>query len=211
MPWWDEEYDADSGDLFQSSMWDADAMGGNGVGDDNCVVDGAFANLTVYIGPALTDSPEGYCLQRAWDSSVLPHMVTGNIETCTRHNDYYNFFNCMVAYSTSPHVAGHNSTGGMMSDIYASAGDPMFFMHHNYVDRMWWNWQIANASSRMYDVSGNAWNFTYLKEAGTVLPASLNPNTTLDYVIEVADIVPNVTIETVMNIQGGYLCYEYDY
>lgn len=98
-----------------------------------------------------------------------------------------------------------------MSDIYASAGDPMFFMHHNYIDRMWWNWQVANASSRMFDVSGNNFNTTFLEETNAVLPASVAQNTTLDYVITVADIIPSVTIETVMNIQGGYLCYEYDY
>ena len=76
---------------------------------------------------------------------------------------------------------------------------------------MWWKWQIANSSSRMFDMSGSAWNFTYIAEEGAVLPSDLNPNTTLDYVLTVADILPDIKIEKVMNIQGGELCYQYDY
>lgn len=97
-----------------------------------------------------------------------------------------------------------------MSDIYASAGDPMFYMHHNYIDRVWWKWQTANASSRLTDMSGNAWNMTTLAVNNVVLPAS-EWNTTLDYTLAVADVIPSVPISEVMNAQGGYLCYEYDY
>ena len=46
LPWWDEAKDADTGNAFSSTMWSADAFGGNGTGSDLCVVDGAFANYT---------------------------------------------------------------------------------------------------------------------------------------------------------------------
>lgn len=84
-------------------------------------------------------------------------------------------------------------------------------MHHNYIDRLWWKWQTANASSRLYDVSGNAFNYTFLEETGVTLPSSINQNTTLDYALTSAGIIPDAKVEQVMNAQGGYLCYEYDY
>ncbi|KAF3769370.1 hypothetical protein M406DRAFT_65644 [Cryphonectria parasitica EP155] len=235
IPWWDEELDANAGDLFRSNMWSADAFGTNGVVDlDDCVIDGAFANMTEHIGPGLDDTE--YCFTRSWTSDYIQWMTTANIETCTQHNDYYTFMNCMVEFTTSPHVAGHNSSGGIvstwsyptvyspspdqshfywalafMADIMASPGDPVFFLHHGHIDRMWWNWQTANASSRLFDMSGNAFNYTYLEEHGTTLPSGINPNTTLNYTLNVANILPDIPIEQVMNAQGGLLCYEYDY
>lgn len=93
-----------------------------------------------------------------------------------------------------------------MADIDSSPGDPMFFLHHNYIDRYWWNWQQANASSRLWAMAGNTVN-----ETANVEPATGWVNATLAYELSMYDIIPNVTIESVMNIQGGYLCYEYDY
>ncbi|KAH8647224.1 hypothetical protein BX600DRAFT_484524 [Xylariales sp. PMI_506] len=209
MTWWDEAKDADAGALFQSDMWAADAFGGNGTGSDHCVIDGAFANYTVHIGPMLENTD--YCFDRDWDTSFLPQIRSESVQNCTQHNDYYRFFNCMVDTDYSPHVNGHSSVGGLMADIDSSPGDPAFFAHHTYIDRLWWQWQQANASARLYAMDGNALNVTYLELAGDVPPAGGWPNTTLDYVLNVYDILPDVEIREVMNAQGGLLCYEYDY
>ena len=123
MAWWDEELDANAGDMFRSEMWDSDAFGGNGVGDDNCLIDGAFANTTEYMGPGLANTPSGYCLDRDWTSQYIQYSTTENIETCTKYGDYYSFMNCMVATYTSPHVAGHNASGGIVSVIVAYPSD----------------------------------------------------------------------------------------
>lgn len=96
-----------------------------------------------------------------------------------------------------------------MGDKDTSPGDPVFFLHHYYIDRLWWQWQTANPDSRMYDMSGSVFNETYLEVEGITAPAA--STTTLDYVLNVADILDDVTIEDVMNAQNGLLCYEYDY
>ncbi|TGO18396.1 hypothetical protein BTUL_0010g00660 [Botrytis tulipae] len=119
-----------------------------------------------------------YCFFRAFDLTQVQYCTSEKAEECTQYNDYYSFFNCMVIYPTSPHVTGH-AVGGMMADIDCSAGDPAFFMHHNYVDRMWWQWQQANVTSRMFDISGNSLNETYLAEQDDVAPAAGWPQTTL--------------------------------
>ncbi|KAF7893779.1 hypothetical protein EAF00_007293 [Botryotinia globosa] len=209
MIWWDEAKDADAGDSFQSDMWTAEYFGSTNLDENACVIDGAFANTTEHIGSLLENTD--YCFFRAFDLTQVQYCTSEKVAECTQYNDYYSFFNCMVIYPTSPHVARHAVVGGMMADIDCSAGDPAFFMHHSYVDRMWWQWQQANATSRMFDISGNSLDETYLAEQGDVAPAAGWPQTTLEYTHTTADIFPDVQIYDVVNIQGGYLCYEHDY
>lgn len=230
MPWWDEAKDADTGNAFSSTMWSADAFGGNGTGSDLCVVDGAFANYTEDIGPGLANTE--YCLDRAWDNDwAVETASSASIKNCTRHNDYEAFWECMVD-AKSTHKGIHTAVGGLVSRIAimkhsheyntnpctffsqmgdkdTSPGDPIFFLHHNYVDRIWWQWQTANPDSRMYDMSGTTFNTTYLTAEGIDAPATATAG--LDYILNIADILPDVTIEEVMNVQNGLLCYDYDY
>lgn len=93
-----------------------------------------------------------------------------------------------------------------MADIDSSPGEPAFFLHHNYIDRLWWKWQEADSANRLYAIGGPTVNITL-----NVEPATGWTNATLDYVLSSYGLLPNTTIETVMNIQGGYLCYRYDY
>lgn len=110
MTWWDETKDADSGNFFQSEMWDADAFGGNGTGWDNCVADGAFANYTEHIGPGLQNTPDGFCLRRNWEPSLgylgATSEVIAEVMSAKNFEEYdyknYNF----------PHSYGHIAVGG---------------------------------------------------------------------------------------------------
>ena len=42
-----------------------------------------------------------------------------------------------------------------MSNVYSSPGDPLFYMHHTYLDKLWWQWQNGNLSARLTDISGS--------------------------------------------------------
>lgn len=112
MPWWDEALDADTGNAFRSEMWSAEALGTNGTGADNCVVDGAFANYTEHIGPALENTE--YCLDRAWDNAwAVKTASSASVQNCTQHNDYYAFYKCMVD-DVSTHKGIHTAVGGLV-------------------------------------------------------------------------------------------------
>jgi tyrosinase len=89
-----------------------------------------------------------------------------------------------------------------MTDVDSSPRDPVFYLHHNYVDRLYWQWQQINATERLHLVSGN----TTITESADGWKAM-----TLDYEMNMYGIVDNVTIGDVTNIQGGYLCYEFEY
>jgi tyrosinase len=41
-----------------------------------------------------------------------------------------------------------------MQNPVSSPGDPLFYLHHTWLDKVWWDWQNLNISSRLYDISG---------------------------------------------------------
>ncbi|KAL1611680.1 hypothetical protein SLS59_000399 [Nothophoma quercina] len=42
------------------------------------------------------------------------------------------------------HAAGHFSIGGDAGDIFSSPVDPVFFLHHTMLDRVYWIWQALH-------------------------------------------------------------------
>lgn len=105
-----------------------------------------------------------------------------------------------------------------MQDPVLSPGDPVFFLHHTNLDRLWWEWQSANLTYRLTDMGGqntpteafnaaNNWdapgaNFTdYSGDPGNV--------TTLTHILSMYEMIENVTIADVMDIGGDVTCAEY--
>lgn len=43
-----------------------------------------------------------------------------------------------------PHGGVHGRTGGQMSSVARAGFDPIFYLHHCNVDRLWWNWQQSH-------------------------------------------------------------------
>lgn len=123
----------------------------------------------------------------------------------------------------------------MDGNSITSPGDPLFFTHHGFVEKMWWDWQARNLSARLVDINGpNAQSLELgflefpggiAEEAasqgwGSPSPAMLaitpDPQkgdkgnvTTLNHVMSSLGIIPDATVRDVMDIQGGYLCYQY--
>lgn len=80
--------------------------------------------------------------------------------------------------------------------------DPIFYLHHANLDRVWWSWQKLNLSARLTDIGGPIHIMDYGNTAGG--------NVTLSFPLSVGVNAPNVTIADVMDIHGGTLCYDYD-
>jgi tyrosinase len=105
------------------------------------------------------------------------------------------------------HALGHNAIGGgVMNDIYSSPGDPAFFLHHHFVNRIWRLWQNQNPGARLNAIGGY-----------TTSPCEDHQQTSgcqttgLNYVLSSLNFYPSVTVSQVMNTLGGFLCYKYDY
>jgi tyrosinase len=95
---------------------------------------------------------------------------------------------------------------GQMGDLYASPSDPIFFMHHANLDRVWWSWQALNLSARLTDISGPINLMDYSNAQGG--------NVTLSFPISLGVSAPNITVGDVVDISGGggdgIMCYVYD-
>lgn len=105
------------------------------------------------------------------------------------------------------HGLGHNAIGGdVMNDVYASPGDPTFFLHHAMVNRDWWVWQQALPAKRTFAVGGY-----------TTTPCEQQQQTDgcvktgLNYTLSSLGFYPSILGKQIMNTQGNFLCYVYDY
>ncbi|KAB5566335.1 hypothetical protein GE09DRAFT_1106350 [Coniochaeta sp. 2T2.1] len=193
MPWWDES--KDSADFTASPLFIPQAFGPipkkGPNGEETCLTSG-FA-ITIHIGPGggLSDR----CLARALDDTLVASCNDDFSNYCNSYTTYAEMEPCA---ERGPHAYCHNGIGGAMADVASSPGDPIFFMHHSYVDRQWRLWQNGDPA-RLSEVGGNT--------AGD----GSGPPLTLDYVLTSMGLREDATVADVMDIQGGYLCYQYSY
>lgn len=101
----------------------------------------------------------------------------------------------------------------------ASPSDPLFFLHHTNLDRLWWNWQQVAPDTRTYEIGEieNVPILSFLLENEFVYPTELLKEsgdtpwniTTLNHNLWMVDLLPNVTIADVMDLGGDTICAEY--
>lgn len=83
-----------------------------------------------------------------------------------------------------------------MGNVPASPGDPVFFLHHAFVDRMWRKWQVKD-DSRLRQINGCA-------------TSDCQPMT-LDTKLSSNGLREDVTIGDILDINNNFMCYLYDY
>jgi tyrosinase len=87
-----------------------------------------------------------------------------------------------TAFSTaleSPHNTVHNLVGGTMQTS-TSPADPIFWLHHGFIDKLWADWQAANSGSAF-----NPPNTTEMLQPPPILTRTVNqvlPTQSLGYV-----------------------------
>jgi tyrosinase len=106
-----------------------------------------------------------------------------------------------------------------MDDVSLSPADPLFFLHHTNLDRLWWNWQLQN-STRLTEIGGpNVARGSLLVNAqpsslgvDAFLPyfADNGNTTTLNHVLWMAGAGVNVTISDVMDLKGDTICADFE-
>ncbi|KAL4866978.1 hypothetical protein BDV12DRAFT_198707 [Aspergillus spectabilis] len=212
-PYWDEVTDWESGPLHEASIFDpVFGFGGDGVGEERCIQDGPFRDATLRMRAG---GNEEYCIGREFNESVFEWASRAHIEECFAIPDYTTAWEC---YNLYLHSAGHAAVGGVMFNPIESNGDPIFYLHHAYLDRLWWQWQQADPGRRLSDIGGP--NVPPQEILGTVGLSAPSPTvvdyagdagdtTTLNHVLWVHGMVPNVTIAEVMDLGGDVICAEY--
>ncbi|KAF8990052.1 tyrosinase [Cyathus striatus] len=202
-PYWNWSLDVDNNrDLSDSPVFSSETgFGGNGVDGTypdlfgtntgwggGCVLDGPFSSYTVALGPGRVVNP--HCLVRSINHTMYQYLTSEalfRIELEGRN----------VTAIPKAHDGGHLAVGGDMGNVYSSPGDPLFFLHHANLDRIWWKWQTADVQNRLYQVSGRS----------TVQPPWVN--VTLDYPLLTEPLASDIPIYDVMDIRSPPLCYTY--
>ncbi|KAI1862667.1 hypothetical protein JX265_006962 [Neoarthrinium moseri] len=213
MPYWD--WTQDSGALPSAPVFLESTTSGFGAGGlqnefqsptrpnplTSCVTTGAFANLSLTY---YTTTERTHCLNRSfnngtgssptddsWQAALYSPAMIANITD--KSPSFEKFW---VELENNPHGAIHNSIGGDMVPS-TSPNDPLFFLHHSQVDRLWWIWQQKDPMTRNSDYSGN--KYPYDDET----PASLADTMTF------GGLSTNITVADVMSTIRGGLCYGY--
>ncbi|KAJ1916814.1 hypothetical protein IWQ60_007990 [Tieghemiomyces parasiticus] len=145
LPYWDWTLDARdpaSSTIFSPTR---DWFGSQGT----CVRDGGFANFGVWY----TESGvQPHCLSRRFDrgAQMSPMFPPSAIANIIVNNQDYDLFRFMI--ETGPHNLLHRAMGGDMGTMVAP-NDPIFFLHHAFVDRLWSEWQALPGRFARYDGS----------------------------------------------------------
>ena len=84
-----------------------------------------------------TDGVPGITRRPFFDTDTAPAGLRSEAQTLALGNQYPGF----RALEGNPHGSAHTSFGGSISSIPTAARDPLFFLLHCNVDRLWAKWQ----------------------------------------------------------------------
>uniref|UniRef100_A0AC35U6I3 Tyrosinase_Cu-bd domain-containing protein n=1 Tax=Rhabditophanes sp. KR3021 TaxID=114890 RepID=A0AC35U6I3_9BILA len=133
MPYWDSTLDCDLPDPSDSIMWTDDFMGnGNGY-----VKTGAFKDWSTNSIMPLSSVP----IQKLFRYTGGRHqdrlLSEDDIKWILNRKAYKDLTFCHDKTFESMHGLSHVWVGGFMFVIRVSPNDPMFYMHHAFIDSVW--------------------------------------------------------------------------
>jgi len=146
VPYWDWTVDANLDDPAGSSIWDEDFMGGDGdPSDGNAVKTGPFRDGAWEIVNG-NGNPEGPLRRNLGASGQLNLPNRGAIiqvmerQNYDRENWDHNSRRSFRNRLERAHNTIHGWVGGSMT-VMTTPNDPVFFLHHCFVDKIWCDWQ----------------------------------------------------------------------
>ncbi|EPH40771.1 tyrosinase family protein [Streptomyces aurantiacus] len=184
LPYWDWTTDRTPA----SSLWAPDFLGGTGRSRDGQVTDGAFAgsgngwriNVRVdgrdFLRRAL--GPRGLQLPTKAEVDSVLAMSTYDAPPWNSASD--GFRNHLEGWrGVNLHNRVHVWVGGHMA-TGASPNDPVFWLHHAYIDKLWTQWQSRHPNSPYLPAAGTR-NVVDLRDTmrpwGDVTPADMLDHT----------------------------------
>ncbi|GAB7364090.1 hypothetical protein MBLNU230_g4642t1 [Neophaeotheca triangularis] len=183
-----------------------------------CIERGPFSDVTVNLGPL--DSPFGdnvqndqdynpRCMTRDLNSFFSSRFLSWtNVTTLINDNIYLeDFQDVMQGYGGNDnpmgcHGGGHWALGAgtEMGDFHASPSDPVFFLHHAMIDRVWYVWQGQDIYRRQDVISGTH----------TLANNPPSDPMNLDEMISFGLAGDDVRFGDLMDTFAGPFCYRYE-
>ncbi|MFN0130077.1 MAG: tyrosinase family protein [Verrucomicrobiales bacterium] len=87
-----------------------------------------------------TDGVQGINRRPFFDTTAAPPGIRTEAQTLTL-GGASNLYRMFRSLEGNPHGSAHTSFGGLISSIPTAARDPLFFLLHCNVDRLWAKWQ----------------------------------------------------------------------
>ncbi|KAH6682868.1 putative tyrosinase [Halenospora varia] len=180
-----------------------------------CVQTGPFNNMVVNLGPVTLSNvtgPDGglghnpRCLKR--DVGPLMAMRATNYTAVLETFKYSTISEYQTFLQGAPgsggggvHGGGHFTVSGdPAGDFYVSPGDPVFYLHHGQIDRLYTMWQGLDPETRQWSLAGT----------NTMLDEPASANTTLDDPLDLKySGGGTVTMRDIMSTTKGPFCYVY--
>lgn len=142
IPYWDWTLNSQSPET--DSIFEARYMGGNGRSVDNCVTTGDFkiGNFTVF------EDLKGSCLKRKFNrgNKISAFSSPDILSQIMNIKDFYDF---STSIEMLPHGSPHVGIGATMESMYAP-NDPLFWLHHSFIDKLWYQWQGNKQKTHPY-------------------------------------------------------------
>ncbi|KAJ1915459.1 hypothetical protein H4219_004310 [Mycoemilia scoparia] len=181
LPYWDWSIDAASPE--NSEILGPAWFGGNGAGWNGCIMDGLEANWGKLY-------PQRSCIQRAYryGRSTGAFWPTGALNSIIQTSRSYSQLRTSI--ENGSHGVVHLGLGGDFSTMWAPI-DPIFFMHHSMIDRLFLQWQMGDPGSRRFEVNGMDANNNWI-----------GPNTRLPFY--------GITAREAVDAFSNGFCYTYD-
>jgi len=237
LPYWDWTIDAH--DIYNSPMFsDCNPQSGfGGWGDpfnDFTVTSGAFSSSSSFrlAYPVPHALRRNFTLQ-PWLGSppgAYPQDLQANVsltrkEVMTMVHGFRGDFKGFQAYVegfAGSHSMVHSIVGGDLAGTcprgsppdcqrgpFWTPNDPLFWLHHAMIDRIWYEWQRRHACNELAFLGGSVQPDLKDESEFRMYPNGVPPNLHMDSVMPAVGMFPEATIGDVMDTQGGYLCYVY--
>ncbi|KAF6823577.1 tyrosinase central domain containing protein [Colletotrichum musicola] len=221
-PYWD--WTLDSASLSAAPVWDAvNGFGGDGAAwlpntpriiTGRCVEDGPFAGATRAWrvdsqGDKRQTVRDVHCLSRGFasaDGDVKPAMLErmhsyvspAHVEATLAQTDFEGF---LRAFENGAHNAIPQFVRGDWM-TFSAPNDPVFFLHHTQVDRLWWMWQMRDPVTRFREYHGPTEDFRHhhRRSAGGATDVDVLP---------MGGLVNDGRVREYLDTRQGSLCYIY--
>jgi tyrosinase len=189
-----------------------------------CIKSGPFKDLKVNLGPVALDVPGGgiegdinnplrynpRCLKRSLTDYANSRYsnATATLLNILNPQNVSEFQGLMQGGPGRDgfgiHGGGHYSLGGDPGrDGYVSPGDPVFYLHHAQIDRVWWIWQMLSPEARQYGDIALSGTRTFLNNPPSD-DATFDDLIGFDYAAG-----PPMKIRDLMSTLAGPFCYVY--
>jgi tyrosinase len=201
LPYWD--WSADWKDMANAPVWDSErGFGGDGdsssettVGEGRCVTDGPFAGLeALFYG----SDYQPHCLSRGFSTGAslkeLSDLIRPDVvDDIMREKEFKDFAERL---EKNAHAFASGSIRGDFAK-YTGPYDPVFFLHHANLDKLWWEWQQEDPENRLLAYSGHA------------PKVSSSSNVQLTDMLDFGELKRSISVKEVMQTDTGLFCYQY--